>query len=131
MPRIIHFEIHADSVTRAVLFYRAVFDWKIKRRDDSENTTEYYTIATGKGKKDIDGWLMPRESPSPHENEAVRSFVSIIGVDSIDDSRGKIEANGGRLITPKMAARGLGWICYAEDTEKNVFGIMQHDKDAK
>jgi predicted enzyme related to lactoylglutathione lyase len=43
----------------------------------------------------------------------------------------KIETNGGKLTSPKMPVFDIGWLCYAEDTEKNIFGIMQNDAMVK
>ncbi len=31
MPRVVHFEIHADDPERAVRFYKKVFGWKIEK----------------------------------------------------------------------------------------------------
>jgi predicted enzyme related to lactoylglutathione lyase len=131
MPRIIHFEIRADDLLRAAHFYRETFGWKIEKWEGPEGGPEYYSIYARDNGEGIDGGLMPRENPMPQDKEAVSGFVCTIGVESIDEYRGKIETNGGRLITPKMAVTGIGWMCYAEDTEKNVFGIMQNDETAK
>jgi predicted enzyme related to lactoylglutathione lyase len=43
----------------------------------------------------------------------------------------KITAAGGKVITPKMAVPGVGWMAYCLDTEGNQFGIMQSDPNAK
>ncbi len=32
MPKVIHFEIHADGPERAVSFYTKVFGWKAQKR---------------------------------------------------------------------------------------------------
>jgi predicted enzyme related to lactoylglutathione lyase len=43
----------------------------------------------------------------------------------------KIVEAGGKVLTPKMAVPGVGYMSYCKDTEGNVFGIMQNDPNAK
>lgn len=43
----------------------------------------------------------------------------------------KIEENEGRIIISKMAIPAIGYHTYCEDTEGNIFGIMQDDPSAK
>jgi predicted enzyme related to lactoylglutathione lyase len=38
---------------------------------------------------------------------------------------------GGKLVMPKMPIPGVGYFAYCEDTEGNLFGVMQADKNAK
>ena len=48
MPRVIHFEIHAEDPKRATEFYERVFDWRIKKWEES---AEYWLVTTGEDKK--------------------------------------------------------------------------------
>lgn len=43
----------------------------------------------------------------------------------------KVTDSGGKIVEEKLAVQGLGWLCYFKDTEGNVFGMMQADKNAK
>jgi len=43
----------------------------------------------------------------------------------------KIEDAGGNICVPKMAIPGVGWLAYAQDPAKNVFGVLEPDTDAK
>ncbi|MDD3006651.1 MAG: VOC family protein [Candidatus Pacebacteria bacterium] len=131
MPSIIHFEIHADDIERAARFYRETFGWKIEKWEGPAGAPDYYMVSAKEDGNGIDGGIMKRESPAPQGNEAVRSFVCTVGVNSIDDYMKKIETNGGKLTSPKMPVFDIGWLCYAEDTEKNIFGIMQNDAMVK
>ena len=38
---------------------------------------------------------------------------------------------GGKLVMPKMPIPGVGYFAYCEDTERNLFGVLQADKNAK
>jgi catechol 2,3-dioxygenase-like lactoylglutathione lyase family enzyme len=37
MPRVVHFEIHADDPKRAIKFYQDVFGWEIVKQDTEGN----------------------------------------------------------------------------------------------
>ena len=49
----------------------------------------------------------------------------------VDEALAKIEANGGKILRPKGAVPGVGWLAYCQDTEGNTFGLMQRDPTAK
>ena len=119
MPRVIHFEITADQPERAVKFYSNVFGWKIQKW---EGPMDYWLVYTGEG-PGIDGGLMKRMNPSA-------TTINTIGVPSVDEYLAKIEKNGGKAVVPKAAIPGIGWFAYCQDTEGNVFGIMQMDESA-
>ena len=59
--------------------------------------------------------------------KAAKSF-SAIGVDSIDDTIAAVEANGGKIVMPKFHIPNVGTLIFFEDTEGNVVGAMQYDK---
>jgi len=54
-----------------------------------------------------------------------------MGVESYDVTEAKILENGGKVAMPKYALPGMAWQGYYIDTESNVFGIHQPDKNAK
>jgi len=124
MPRVIHFELSADDPERAVKFYDEVFGWKTQKWDGPQS---YWLLATGEGGPGIDGGLMKRsDNPLPQT-----SATNTIDVPSVDDYAQKITEHGGKVRIPKGAVPGIGYIAYCEDTEGNVFGIMQFDSSAK
>ena len=57
---ILHFEIPADDVARAKLFYEKTFGWKIKQFPLPPGSDEYYGITTKKAGEDGISGLMPR-----------------------------------------------------------------------
>lgn len=122
MPRVIHFELQADQPERAVNFYKTVFGWKI---DNWGGPEEYWLIETGPvDKPGINGAIMRR-------NPINGPTTNTIDVPSVDEFAAKITANGGKIIAPKMPIPGVGWFAYCQDTEGNIFGIMQPDPKAK
>jgi predicted enzyme related to lactoylglutathione lyase len=120
MPRVVHFELSADQPERAAKFYTQVFGWKIKKWDGPQ---EYWLITTGEENPGINGGLMRRQGQA--------NCVNTVGVPSVDDFTAKITGSGGKVVMPKMAIPGVGYLAYCQDTEGNTFGIMQPDEKAK
>jgi hypothetical protein len=129
MGRVIHFEIQADDVERAVAFYRDVFGWSISAWG---GPIEYRLATTGaEGIPGIDGAIMPRMGPVPTGDEpALAAYVCTIGVDDLDAGIAEVLAHGGGILTEKSEIPGVGWFCYARDTEGNRFGMMQDTSGA-
>ena len=120
MPRVVHFEINADDLERAVQFYADVFGWNAVKW---EGPTEYWLVSTGEGEPGIDGAIGERQDPP-------EATVNTIDVDSVDDYMARVVAHGGTVAVPKMAIPGVGWLAYCKDTEGNTFGLMRSDPSA-
>ena len=56
-------------------------------------------------------------------------FECTIGVASIDDTAKAVLASGGKVVMDKSVIVGVGTLMFFQDTEGNVFGAMQFDKD--
>jgi uncharacterized protein len=122
MPRVVHFEIPADDPERAAKFYGDVFGWELSKWNGPQ---EYWLITTGAdGERGIDGGMLRR---TPQWS----TTVNTVGVSNVDEFTSRIEQHGGKTVAPKMAIPGVGWLAYCQDTEGNVFGIMQPDTAAK
>lgn len=122
MPRVIHFEIPADDPERAIAFYQNVFGWKIQKW---EGPMDYWLISTGPEEEPgIDGGLGHRTDPET-------GTENTIGVENLDEYVEMVEAHGGKVIRPKSAVPGVGWLAYCQDTEGNRFGLMQDDPTAQ
>ena len=137
MPTIVHFEIPADDVERAIKFYNNLFGWNIEKlrssKGDSQPTSvatgqpiEYWTIITtnDKGNKDVGGGIMKRQMPE-------HQITNYIGVDSVNEYSSKVEKLGGRVFAAKHAVPGMGYFALCSDTENNVFAIWESDENAK
>ena len=122
MGRVTHFEIHADDPERASLFYSSVFGWKITKW---EGAWDYWLVDTGEGIPGIDGGIVPRRGERPPDDNACSAFVCTISVDSLDHTMAAVEANGGKIVVPKVEIPNVGWLAYGHDTEANVFGMME------
>lgn len=122
MPRVIHFDIPADDPVRAQKFYQDVFGWKF---DKWNGPMEYWMTKTGDDKQPgINGGLAKR-MPGQF------GTTNTIDVPSVDEFAKKIQSNGGKIIMPKMPIQGVGYFAQCQDTEGNIFGIIQMDQNAK
>lgn len=73
----------------------------------------------------INGGMMQRNAPHAQAGSSPNAFVCIIGVQNIEEMMQKIEAAGGKPHTDLMDVPNVGKIRYYEDTEGNIFGIIQ------
>jgi uncharacterized protein len=127
MARVVHFEIHADNPTRAVEFYKSLLGWEFTKW---EGPMEYWLIKTGPDSQPgINGGLIKRHGVI--DGNAVIAYVCTVDVASVDETTQKVVQLGGSIALPKMPIPGVGWLAYAKDTEGNIFGYMQNDKNAK
>ena len=127
MPRVVHFEIHAESPARAIKFYTDLFGWKFDKFGGDE---EYWLITTGpKEQTGINGGLIKRRGTI--DGQAVIAYVCTVDVASLDAAVAKAVACGGTNVVPKMPIPGIGWLAYCKDTEGNIFGMMQPDPSAQ
>lgn len=122
MPGVIHFELPADRMDRASKFYAKVFGWRIQKEDGLD---DYRTIETSDDEDlGITGGLVERTDPSD-------ATLITIDVSSVDEFARKITEAGGKVLTPKTAIPAAGYLQYCQDTEGNVFAIMEFDESAE
>jgi uncharacterized protein len=126
MPRVIHFEIHADDPERAARFYTELFGWQITKWAGPMN---YWVISTGaEGTPGINGGLLRRHGQPPADGQPVNAYVCTVDVADLDASLAKAIGLGGVLALAKMPVPGVGWLAYVKDPEGNILGLMQMDK---
>lgn len=122
MPRVVHFEIPANEPERAIAFYRKAFGWKIEKWP---GPMDYWLVTTGDGgAAGINGGLIKRQAP-------VSATTNTVQVENLDRAVKTVQDAGGKLVAAKMPIPGVGYFAYCEDTEGNLFGLMQPDPSAK
>ena len=121
MPRVTHFEIPADYPERAARFYEEAFGWQIKKWDGPE---DYWLATTGAtDEPGINGAIIQRDDLHVTRNS--------INVPSIEEFIGRIVKAGGRVRKAKITIPRVGYRAYCEDTEGNLFIIMEKDSEAQ
>ncbi len=122
MSRVIHFEIPAAEPERAAAFYKHVFGWSIEKWP---GPMEYWMVTTGAdGAPGINGGLLKKQAPTT-------ATTNTIGVDSVEKAIAAVKSAGGKLVMPKTPIPTIGYFAYLEDTEGNLFGVLQSDANAK
>jgi predicted enzyme related to lactoylglutathione lyase len=122
MSRVIHFEIPAAEPERAAAFYKQVFGWSIEKWP---GPMEYWMVTTGAdGAPGINGGLLKKQAPTT-------ATTNTIAVDSVEKAIDAVQSAGGKLVIPKTPIPTIGYFAYLEDTEGNLFGVMQSDANAK
>jgi len=115
MLTVIHFEIPADDVERAIAFYEGVFGWKIAKWD---GPMDYWLADTGPDTECGMHGAIARRAAGPCP-------IDTISVPDVDEYVGKITGAGGAITMAKAEIPGVGWFVGCQDTEGNAFGIMQ------
>jgi uncharacterized protein len=115
---IVHFEIPAEDLHRAKTFYSKLFGWKIE--GVPMQGMDYMMIDT----YGLGGGMMKRMQPDLH-------IMDYFGVPSVDEYSSKVEKLGGKILVPKKAVPGMGYLAICVDTENNTFGIWETDHTAK
>lgn len=119
MPRVVHFEIHADDPARCAKFYDELFGWSAERFGDQD----YWIVTTGMpNEPGIDGAIVQRRGGS---GDKINSYVSTVDVSNIDKYIGRAKDLGAEQVVPKQEVPGVGWTAYFKDTEGNIFGMFQ------
>jgi len=131
--RVVHFEIQADDILRAKKFYAAVFGWEFQDWPMPDGSTYVGVMTAPKESTDpgINGGMLKRPCPPPKLEQGTNAYTCTIQVDNYDEVHKKILAAGGKVAMPKFALAGMAWQGYYIDTEANVFGLHQADKNAK
>lgn len=118
MSKVVHFEIPVDEPERASAFYRDALGWEVSSFGDEP----YWLVRAGADDEPgADGALIGR-------GDLHRSPVVVVGVESIDETLGRVGASGGEILQPKMPIPGVGWSAYMRDTEGNTIGLFQPDE---
>jgi len=123
MPRPVHFEFSAEDPEGLAKFYEEALGWKVQKW---EGPIEYWLAMTGEeGEPGIDGGFMKRDEQTPP------GTVNTIDVPDLDEYVERAVTAGATVMQPKIAVTGVGWMAYLMDPEKNVFGLMERDENAK
>jgi predicted enzyme related to lactoylglutathione lyase len=121
VQRVIRFDWSVDEPERAATFYSQVFGWRV---EPMQGVPNYWLVTTGTATEPgIDGGLSKRNPAAPIN-------IWTIDVPSVDEHLRKIVEHGGKDLSGKITIPRVGYHAYCQDTESNVFAIIEFDERA-
>ena len=112
--KICYLEIPANVAQASAEFYSGIFGWKVRTRGDGELAFD----DTG----GVSGTWVKESDRTPDEQTRVYIMVDVIA-----DTLKRIEAEGGRVLTPRTEiGQGMGAFAVFADPVGNTFGVMRN-----
>ena len=126
MSQVAHFSINADDVSRARGFYEKVFGWRFQ----AYGPPGFYMVDPESAPLEVTlrGSLQQRREIVP--GVPMRGFECTISVTDIRVAAAAVEAHGGAIVMPICTLPGVGQLFFFRDTEGNIVGAMQYDRNA-
>ena len=124
-----HFAVHVDDLGRARKFYGGVFGWTFQGFGGGP-ITDFCQIkdAAGNLLSPLGAMQSRKFSPAP---QPVYGFECSIAVEDVYAVTRAVEVNGGKIVMPKAAIPGVGWVVKFLDTEGNLACAVQYDPTAR
>jgi len=114
--KICYLEIPAKTAEASADFYSTIFGWKVRQRGDGELA---FDDAGG-----VSGTWVKASDRTP--DERTRTYIM---VDAIADTLQRIEAAGGRVLTPRTdISAGMGAFAVFADPVGNEFGLYEEPR---
>jgi predicted enzyme related to lactoylglutathione lyase len=114
--KICYLEIPANTAEASADFYSSIFGWKVRRRGDGELAFDDTGGVSGTWVKESDRTT----------DERTRTYIM---VDAITDTLQRIQAGGGRVLTPRTdIGAGLGAFAVFADPVGNEFGLYEEPR---
>lgn len=108
-----HWDLMVDDVERSKAFYGKVFDWRF----DDASFPGYTLVQTGGTPA---GGMMQRAPAGP-----AACLNNYFQVDSADDTLREVVEAGGRILMPKTAIPGVGWVALFADPDGIPIGLLE------
>ena len=113
MNTVCHIEFGVTDMDRAEAFYKGLFGWTFRAFTPTMRVF-------GQGDDHIGGLtLVDKVEPG-------RSPSVWLQVESLDATLARVEALGGRPLSPKSEVPGTGWSADFEDPDGNYVGIVEY-----
>jgi predicted enzyme related to lactoylglutathione lyase len=114
--KICYLEIPAKTTEASADFYSSIFGWKVRRRGDGALAFD--------DPGGVSGTWVSESDRTPDEQTRV-----YIMVDVISDALKKIQAAGGRILTPRTEiGTGMGAFAAFADPVGNEFGLYEEPR---
>ena len=111
--KICYLEIPAKTAEASAEFYSSIFNWKVRKRGDGALAFDDTGTVSGT-------WVAEKDRTP---DEQIRTYIM---VDDITDTLKRIEAAGGRVLTPRTdIAPGAGAFAIFADPAGTEFGLYE------
>jgi hypothetical protein len=122
-----YFDLTVRDLGQARSFFEKVLGWRFER---FPVPYEYYRIQAGSnGEPGIDGGIgSVGDTPFSGGNPMTQVTVQVPNIDAVVSL---VQANGGRIVEPKMPIPGIGWYATCAEPGGLFFGVIQTDENAK
>lgn len=107
-----HIELPIKDVARAKKFYGELFGWTFQ--DVPEMNYTLFITPNGLG----GGFFHPSETMPD-------KVVNYLTVASIEETAARLEALGGKALSPKLEVPGHGWFMHVQDSEGTLIALWQ------
>ncbi|MCG8702193.1 MAG: VOC family protein [Bacteroidales bacterium] len=111
------FEIPVSDIERAVNFYSSVFEIKLEKLPMPG--TEMFAFPWQEGGENSTGALVKQNGYEPSDKGSMVYFTC----EDVTAELGRVELNGGKIVTPKSSIGEHGFIAHAIDSEGNKIGL--------
>jgi uncharacterized protein len=117
---IVHWELMGADGEALKGFYTSIFDWQLSAVD---NVPNYFMV--GAGETGVGGAVGQGNEKMPNYN------TIYVQVESIDESLGKIAANGGSTVAPRTEIPGTVTFALFNDPAGNLVGLVEAETPAE
>jgi len=114
---VVHLDIPAPDPAAAALFYSEVFDWQLIHDEASD-----YWMFNGEGGPG-GGFVKPDSGAEEGPAYKIGQVLIYIATDDIDGTLAQVEAEGGKLLGPKIDMGSYGAYAFFADPTGNTIGL--------
>jgi uncharacterized protein len=123
---IVFFDIAGPDIGKLAGFYSTVFGWELKLDTPFPGTAAIPSVPVlGPAASTLSGTLRREEAG----DDVQFAKVIYLGVDDVTAALAKVEANGGKIHSPRMAVPGVVVLGLFKDPAGNVMGLIEMDGD--
>lgn len=121
-----HFDLTVNDLAQARAFFERVLGWRFER---FQMPFEYYLITAGPGTEPgINGGMGSIKDAALSGGRPMTQVT--VAVADLDQTVGRVQANGGRILEPRMPIPGIGWYATCAEPGGLAFGLLQEDASA-
>lgn len=113
------FDIYVNDMGRAVAFYEAVLEKKLKKISDPTGETQMMSFFGNTTSYGATGALVK----SSYSRPGVGGTMVYFSVEDCSIQESRVVAAGGKVVRSKFSIGEFGWVTLCEDTEGNMFGF--------